>query len=268
MCGCNPGGEGANPSSGQITTLVKNKEYVVGMILKAMTPYKGYSCLNLNDLLNNPYVPKISFNEYVDKYFDPVFRSYFDFFQLGSKNRTWSNKVKELRERSKYYSKVQNTIICEVKKHESILNKKIINQFKNREEYFHWFWNSTQDHPEVAHIKPKFLIKEQSIKILRRLVPNNSSSIIHIPTDVQMILNGIDDLDNCLPLCSDIHISYDRCNFYWREDGVLMIKNNYNLPNSSFSKYKIVSKIPAEKLSKKWSIFYRKEMNIQNLLDL
>lgn len=230
IAGSNPSGQGNG--KGLLQVEYQKQNYCFGFLLQALNKCK--SILDKNGNLKQEYksifdldwneLPQIEFEDWIKSDIE-LAKAFKDFKNFS---HDWKNHIDILK-----------NILKKRKKENTEINKLILNKrndfvkninltFKNVD-LLKTFYGFEDNHElnlilEKAHIKPVHLSKKQYL---------NSVS----EESKTKILLEISDINNYLPLPSDIHTYYDRFCFYWDVDGSIITSEKIN--NLNKTKYEI-----------------------------
>lgn len=221
LTGSNPSGQGNG--KGYLNTSFENDVVPFGFFLQVLNIKKQidkqygksknqYEVLWKEFWHNQKQDKKISFDKWLNE--NEILRKYLKSFKYSSSN--WKNLFdkfkKELNENKQKWFDLNSKIIKLRKNQKEAFKKffesnslkndnKTINQFA-----YEYFWsinhNKSSSRFQYAHIKPVKYIREQ-----------------YKQTQNDKILDEINDINNFLPLPSDIHELYDKFYFYWEKNG-------------------------------------------------
>ncbi len=221
LTGSNPGGQGKS-GGGYLRTMYNGEPIPFGLFLKSVNECErfqkyakdNFDIHDFNGLYDNDMVEQVSFQDWIDH--NGCLEKYVKKF------RDHSEQWKTIRDDfDKKYEKVKASfynIDDQVNKYRSEQKKWIKEQYSENAALYHAYFNITNIHEdyEVAHIKPVWLIKKEYL----------------LDKEDPKILDQIRDVNNFLPLPSNIHRSYDKMQFYWTQKGCIEKINTDKLPNN------------------------------------
>lgn len=218
LTGSNPSGQGKS-GRGYLYTMYNGKHIPFGLFLKSVNQCKHFQNyakkhFDIHDFSGlYEMAEQVSFQDWIDQ------------------NGRLEKYVKKFHDHSKQWKTIRDNFVKEyqhviasfyqlesqVNKYRSEQKKWIQEQYSENATLYHAYFNITNinEDYEVAHIKPVWLIKEE----------------YSLGKDPE-ILNQIRDVNNFLPLPSNIHRSYDRKQFYWTQDGCIKKLITNKLPNN------------------------------------
>lgn len=218
LTGSNPCGQGKS-SRGYLYTMYNSKAIPFGLFLKSVNQCKNFqnyakTNFDIHDFSGlYEMVEQVSFQDWIDH--NGHLEKYVKKFHDHSEQ--WKTIRDDLVKEYQYVITSFYQLERKVNKYRSEQKRWIQEQYSENATLYHAYFNITNIHEdyEVAHIKPVWLIKEEY-------------SLAKDPE----ILNQIRDVNNFLPLPSNIHWSYDRKQFYWTQDGCIKKLITNKLPNN------------------------------------
>lgn len=218
LTGSNPGGQGKS-SRGYLYTMYNGKAIPFGLFLKSVNQCKNFqnyakTNFDIHDFSGlYEMAEQVSFQDWIDH--NGHLEKYVKKFHDHSEQ--WKTIRDDLVKEYQYVITSFYQLERKVNKYRSEQKRWIQEQYSENATLYHAYFNITNIHEdyEVAHIKPVWLIKEEY-------------SLAKDPE----ILNQIRDVNNFLPLPSNIHWSYDRKQFYWTQDGCIKKLITNKLPNN------------------------------------
>lgn len=218
LTGSNPSGQGKS-GRGYLYTMYNGKPIPFGLFLKSVNQCKHFQNyakkhFDIHDFSGlYEMAEQVSFQDWIDQ------------------NGRLEKYVKKFHDHSEQWKTIRDNFVKEyqyvitsfynledqVNKYRSEQKRQIQEQYSENTALYHTYFNITNIHEdyEVAHIKPVWLIKKEY-------------SLAKDPE----ILNQIRDVNNFLPLPSNIHWSYDRKQFFWTQDGCIKKLITNKLPNN------------------------------------
>ena len=218
LTGSNPGGQGKS-CRGYLYTMYNGKPIPFGLFLKSVNQckkFQNYAKTNfdIHDF-NGIYdmAEQVNFQDWIDHngYLEKYLKKFHDH------SEQWKTIRDDLVQEYEHVISSFYQLESKVNKYRSEQKRQIQEQYSENATLYHAYFNITNisENYEVAHIKPVWLIKEEY-------------SLANDPE----ILNQIRDVNNFLPLPSNIHWSYDRKQFYWTQDGCIKKLITNKLPNN------------------------------------
>ncbi len=218
LTGSNPSGQGKS-GRGYLYTMYNGKPIPFGLFLKSVNQCKHFQNyakkhFDIHDFSGlYEMAEQVSFQDWIDQNgrLEKYVKKFHDHSEQWKTIR--DNFVKEYQHVIASFYQLES----QVNKYRSEQKKRIQEQYSENATLYHAYFNITNinEDYEVAHIKPVWLIKEE----------------YSLGKDPE-ILNQIRDVNNFLPLPSNIHRSYDRKQFYWTQDGYIKKLITNKLPNN------------------------------------
>lgn len=218
LTGSNPSGQGKS-GRGYLYTMYNGKPIPFGLFLKSVNQCKHFQNyakkhFDIHDFSGlYEMAEQVSFQDWIDQngHLEKYVKKFHDYSEQWKTIR--DNFVKEYQYVITSFYQLER----KVNKYRSEQKRQIQEQYSENADLYHAYFNITNIHEdyEVAHIKPVWLIKEE----------------YSLGKDPE-ILNQIKDVNNFLPLPSNIHWSYDRKQFYWTQDGCIKKLITNKLPNN------------------------------------
>lgn len=218
LTGSNPSGQGKS-GRGYLYTMYNGKPIPFGLFLKSVNQCKHFQNyakkhFDIHDFSGlYEMAEQVSFQDWIDQNgrLEKYVKKFHDHSEQWKTIR--DNFVKEYQHVIASFYQLES----QVNKYRSEQKKWIQEQYSENATLYHAYFNITNinEDYEVAHIKPVWLIKEE----------------YSLGKDPE-ILNQIRDVNNFLPLPSNIHRSYDRKQFYWTQDGCIKKLITNKLPNN------------------------------------
>lgn len=218
LTGSNPSGQGKS-GRGYLYTMYNGKPIPFGLFLKSVNQCKHFQNyakkhFDIHDFSGlYEMAEQVSFQDWIDQNgrLEKYVKKFHDHSEQWKTIR--DNFVKEYQHVIASFYQLES----QVNKYRSEQKKWIQEQYSENATLYHAYFNITNinEDYEVAHIKPVWLIKEE----------------YSLGKDPE-ILNQIRDVNNFLPLPSNIHRSYDRKQFYWTQDGYIKKLITNKLPNN------------------------------------
>lgn len=218
LTGSNPSGQGKS-GRGYLYTMYNGKPIPFGLFLKSVNQCKHFQNyakkhFDIHDFSGlYEMAEQVSFQDWIDQNgrLEKYVKKFHDHSEQWKTIR--DNFVKDYQHVIASFYQLES----QVNKYRSEQKKWIQEQYSENATLYHAYFNITNinEDYEVAHIKPVWLIKEE----------------YSLGKDPE-ILNQIRDVNNFLPLPSNIHRSYDRKQFYWTQDGCIKKLITNKLPNN------------------------------------